>query len=1168
MSSVRLIVRSLVHHLRVNVAVALGVAVATAVLTGALLVGDSVRGSLRHLALDRLGSIDSVLLTQRFFRTELASETGAKVADCFDAVFPAVLLQGTIERPGAGLRRASDVTVVGAGESFWNQGNLRLQRLPKLNEVVLNAPLASELGAAVGDRVILRLPQPSDIPADSPLGRRTATSQSRGLTVIEIVPAESLGRFGLRPTQQNVFDAFTGIETVEDLLGQRGKANAIFAAQGKGFDAECQQRLERTLKPALADYGIQVAKTDRGYFDVTSDRMVIEQAAADAILREFQREGAQPVFVYLANYIKVSKNGQEAKIPYSTIAAVDFAPEPPLGPLGSTDGTEITRIPDDEIVLNSWVADDMRAQGVELQPGDEVTLEYFLPETTHGNVREGSETLKLAAIVPMDGLAGDPNLTPELQGVTDQESIANWDPPFPYDASRVRSVKPNDQDEQYWEKYKATPKGFVSLKTGQRLWQSRFGRITSIRIPARPDWTADMLAGRMAGEIDPRAMGFVLLPLKAQALEAAAGTQSFNDLFLGLSFFIIASAVMLVALLFKLGIDQRAAEIGVLLATGIRQSKTRWMLVAEGAVVASLGAVVGVAGGVGYAWLMIYGLNHWWREAVVTSFLELYITPLSLILGFAIGLLIAVATIAWSVRQLRRASIRRLLSGQSTEARFRRAKRAWAPLLALVMLVVAAATLAFAPRLSGEAQAGAFVGAGALVLGGLLATVWHTLRTERAGGTIVSGASTGALVRLAIRNGARSPLRSTLTIGLVATATFLIVAMSAFRLEPPDDTGDIHNGSGGFQLIAQSDQPIYQNLNSAEGRRDAGFDDAAEQAVHGTTVIPLRVRAGDDASCLNLYKPQQPRVVGVPPQLIERGGFEWAKVGQFQAVGGDVAKDGKQALSESPATVDNPWRLLDAVRTGEPLDGGYLHPKARIPVIIDANTATYSLKVGIGDVLDVEDGRGQKWALEVVALLKNSVFQGDLLISQANFETLYPDISGYRMFVVAKNENQSAVRTLQDTFEMALSDYGVDVERTRDRLAGFMAVQNTYLSTFQSLGGLGLLLGTVGLAVVQLRNVLERRGELALLRATGFRRRRLGEMVMLENAALLCFGLGTGIVAALVAILPQLLMGEASVPWLPLALTLLLVLAAGLLAGLFAVRATVRAPLLAALRGE
>jgi ABC-type antimicrobial peptide transport system permease subunit len=161
-----------------------------------------------------------------------------------------------------------------------------------------------------------------------------------------------------------------------------------------------------------------------------------------------------------------------------------------------------------------------------------------------------------------------------------------------------------------------------------------------------------------------------------------------------------------------------------------------------------------------------------------------------------------------------------------------------------------------------------------------------------------------------------------------------------------------------------------------------------------------------------------------------------------------------------------------------------------------------------------------------------------------------------------------ALDRIAQTFETALSDYGFDVERSGDRLANFMAVQNTYLSTFQSLGGLGLLLGTFGLATVQLRNVLERRGELALLRATGFRRRRLGELVMLENAALLCFGLGTGILAALVAILPNLLRGDASIPWLSLVGTLALVLSVGLLAGMAAVRAMLRAPLLEALRGE
>ena len=115
--------------------------------------------------------------------------------------------------------------------------------------------------------------------------------------------------------------------------------------------------------------------------------------------------------------------------------------------------------------------------------------------------------------------------------------------------------------------------------------------------------------------------------------------------------------------------------------------------------------------------------------------------------------------------------------------------------------------------------------------------------------------------------------------------------------------------------------------------------------------------------------------------------------------------------------------------------------------------------------------------------------------------------------------------------ESALGDYGLDAVPAADRLADLLAVQNTYLATFQSLGGLGLLLGTLGLAVVQLRNVLERRGELALMRSVGFRRRRLSAMVLLESALLLLLGLAVGCTAALVAVLPHWLAGGAAAPW-------------------------------------
>ena len=202
----------------------------------------------------------------------------------------------------------------------------------------------------------------------------------------------------------------------------------------------------------------------------------------------------------------------------------------------------------------------------------------------------------------------------------------------------------------------------------------------------------------------------------------------------------------------------------------------------------------------------------------------------------------------------------------------------------------------------------------------------------------------------------------------------------------------------------------------------------------------------------------------------------------------------------------------------------------------------------------------------MAALLADSIFQGDLLISERAFLKHFPETSGYRLFLVETPPGREA--DVRQVLERNLGDYGFAAETTGQRLAGFLTVQNTYLSTFQSLGGLGLLLGTFGLAAVQLRGMLERRGELALLRATGFQRSMLARLVLLENAALLVAGLAIGLAAALLAVLPHLLGRGASIPWASLALTLAAVLVVGLAAGGLAVRAVLRAPLLTALREE
>jgi ABC-type antimicrobial peptide transport system permease subunit len=154
--------------------------------------------------------------------------------------------------------------------------------------------------------------------------------------------------------------------------------------------------------------------------------------------------------------------------------------------------------------------------------------------------------------------------------------------------------------------------------------------------------------------------------------------------------------------------------------------------------------------------------------------------------------------------------------------------------------------------------------------------------------------------------------------------------------------------------------------------------------------------------------------------------------------------------------------------------------------------------------------------------------------------------------------------------ESKLGEYGFDAEPVVERLGRFLAVQNTYLATFQVLGGLGLLLGTIGLATVMQRNVLERHSELSLLRAVGFRKSGLRWLVLSENAFLLFWGLLSGTTAALLSMLPHLLTAGADVGDLAVGLARLLsiVVVVGMLAATLAVSEAMRTPVVASLRSE
>jgi ABC-type antimicrobial peptide transport system permease subunit len=230
------------------------------------------------------------------------------------------------------------------------------------------------------------------------------------------------------------------------------------------------------------------------------------------------------------------------------------------------------------------------------------------------------------------------------------------------------------------------------------------------------------------------------------------------------------------------------------------------------------------------------------------------------------------------------------------------------------------------------------------------------------------------------------------------------------------------------------------------------------------------------------------------------------------------------------------------------------------------NTLQYSLHKAVGDVVPVPNETSPEFVLKIVGMLDGSIFQGVLVLSETNFDRLFPEQAGYRYFLVESPSETKA--ELSNVLESDLHDYGFDAESVGRRLESFLEVQNTYLSTFPALGGLGLLLGTLGLATVMLRNVLERRSELALLRAVGFLNSRLVVLVLTENALLLAWGLLAGTVSALIAMAPHLVTIGADVPWETVAAILGAVALVGMLAALLAVYEAVRTPVLATLRAE
>lgn len=1154
----KLVARSTAHHARGNVAVLLGVAVGSAVLTGALLVGDSLRGSLRARAERQLGGVDAVAFLPRPVRADLAG--------ALPNTKPVLLLPGSLQAAGAPATapRLGRVTVLGVEANFAPTG-ARADWGGTSKQIVLSARVAEKLGARPGDRVRLGVEKFGDLPRSSALAERDSDSSTATdeFEVASVLPADAPeGDFNLSPNPAAPLNAFVPLRALARLA--TGRPNAVCTLLlATGSANELNDALRANLKPE--DYGIKFRDIDRrlgrgGYVSVESTELVFPPRTVEGIEAAARALGvrAEPTVVYVADALAAGKK----EIPFPIVAGLNTLAAAPLGPrdLAPMPAAPVP-LGTDEIELLQWPGSELNG----LAPGTKIRLVYFDPEVEGEGLKREAE-LTLRGYVPFTGPARDKDLTPEIPGVTDARAeLRDWNRPPVLPKAEIERRVPDKPVAHprgtFFTQNKAVPMAYLSTATARKLFKSRYGTDTSVRVAPAEGEALDKLIERLQSELpkhlDPKAAGLAFDPIRERLLTASKGGTDFGGLFLGFSLFLIVAALMLVGLMFRLALERRAKQIGLLLATGYSVKQVRRMLLAEGLAVAVVGALGGLAAGVAYNRLLLGVLLDLWPDSEVRAYLKPHASALTFALGFGLTLAMALVALWFSLRGLVQVPPPALLRGETfVPGALARGNSRRLRVFAPVALVGGVASIAAGGGIDNpDFRAMSFFGGGALLLTAALcfASLWM-VRTRHG---VTNGRGTSALAQLGARNAARNPGRSLLTAALIASAAFLLVAVESFRRQPDKEFLNVNGGSGGFNLLAESSSPLFQPFDAGLGRADLekqlrkAFAQSPEKDAPETpdfkqakadldanleSAFALRSRGGDDASCANLFQASRPRVLGVPKALVDRGGFKFY-----------------MTAAKTPEEQANPWLLLNA-RDGD-----------AIPVFCEQNTAQWMLKKGIGDDYTLPGDDGRDVTFRIVGTLVDSPFQSELICSEANFTQTFPKQAGFRAFLIrTKPGGEAAVAR---ALEIGFRATGFAATPTRDKVASYQAVIGAYLSTFQLLGGFGLLLGVLGLAVVILRGVWERLGELALMRAMGYRTRALQLLVLIENALLLALGLGSGVVCALVSVAPHVASG-AEVPFARLAALLGLVLAVGFVVATAATAGILRVPVIPALRRE
>ena len=293
------------------------------------------------------------------------------------------------------------------------------------------------------------------------------------------------------------------------------------------------------------------------------------------------------------------------------------------------------------------------------------------------------------------------------------------------------------------------------------------------------------------------------------------------------------------------------------------------------------------------------------------------------------------------------------------------------------------------------------------------------------------------------------------------TSGVLVVFSAGLNRRGFADSAQRQSGTGGYSLWCETAVPVFHSMASPEGREKLALKDLPDDAE----VLQLLRYSADDASCLNLNRVALPTVLGV-----------------------DMKELKKSRLKIRQSIYPDEVSVFDACCTAG--DSVY-------PVLVDETVLLWGLQMKLGDVLRYESGRGKTVHLRLAASLQNSIFQGNLLMDKTLFSEIWGEVTGSEVAIFRLREQ--AEKAAAQLLSQALSEYGVRIAPTARRLKEFNSVTDTYLTIFFVLGGLGLLIGLAGFAIVVRKDLASRVEQIRLYRLLGFPDTKIIRLLTAEN---------------------------------------------------------------------